>query len=149
MKKLLVVVVAGCLFCSCGTAELYNWGGSYNSGNGVFSMYEQRAYNFYEKQSPQSICELVCLYAEMVAEPGGVRQVVPPGIYAEYGYLLLQPQTAEAFEQHATNKQRKMFEFTDYGASFYELGIAMMKKEVELYPESQKFIGPLIKKFSR
>jgi hypothetical protein len=149
MKKLFAIVVAGCLLCSCASTQLYNWGGNYNSGNGVFSMYEQRAFTFYEKHSPESICELLCLYADMVNNPGGTRNVVPPGIYAEYGYLLLQPETAEAFENHATKKQKSVFNYTDYGASFYELGIAMMQKEIELYPESEKFIGPLINRMKR
>jgi len=100
----------------------------------------------YERQSPESVCELVCLYAEMIEKPGGVREVVPPGIYAEYGYLLLQPETAEAFEKHATDKQKRMFGYTDYGVSFHELGIAMLQKEIELYPEAEKFIGPLLKR---
>lgn len=149
MKKLFAIVAAGCLFCSCAPTQLYYWGGYYNSGKGVFSLYEHRAYTFYEKHSPESICELVCLYADMVNKPGGARNTVPPGIYAEYGYLLLQPETAEAFEEHATNRQKKVFGYSDYSTSFYELGIALMQKEIELYPEAEKFIAPLIKKLSR
>lgn len=142
MKKLLFLVAAGFLLGACGTTQLYSWGGNYNNS----TRYEQSIYNFYERQSPESVCELVCLYAEMIEKPGGVREVVPPGIYAEYGYLLLQPETAEAFEKHATDKQKRMFGYTDYGVSFHELGIAMLQKEIELYPEAEKFIGPLLKR---
>lgn len=145
MKKLLFIITAGCLLCSCSTTQLYNWGGTYNGT----TSYEQRIYAFYDRQSPESVCALVCQYADMVANPGGVRNVVPPGIYAEYGYLLIQPETAEAFEKHATDKQKRVFSFTTYSTSFYELGLAMLQKEIELYPESQKFIGPLVERLKR
>ena len=77
MKKLLFLVAAGFLLGSCGTTQLYSWGGNYNNS----TRYEQSIYNFYERQSPESVCELVCLYAEMIEKPGGVREVVPPGIH--------------------------------------------------------------------
>lgn len=147
MRRLLAVIISGSIFASCSTnTVLYNWGGRYNSET---SRYEHCAYNYYEKQSPQSVCELVCIYASMVENPGGVKKQVPPGIYAEYGYLLLQPETAKAFEEHATNRQRNVFGFSDYGTSFHDLGLAMLRKEIEIYPESAKFLGPLVKKLER
>ena len=81
--------------------------------------------------------------------PGGSRQVPPPGICAEYGYILLLPETAETFLNNATTAQKKLFKSDDYGVLFTERGKEMLQKEIELYPESAKFIEPLIKKLAR
>ena len=117
------------------------------SDNGT-TRYEQLAYRNYDKQTPESICALVVLYEDMVSHPGGVRKTVPPGICAEYGFLLLQEGTAATFEQHATRKQKRAFRSEDYGALFAARGEEMLKKEMELYPESAKFIGPLLKRLT-
>lgn len=131
---------------SCGmTNSLYYWGGTH-SGT---TAYESIAYQTYDKQTPKSICNLVAVYEEMVTKPGGTRQVPPPGICAEYGYLLLQPETAETFLNNATSAQKKLFQSEDYSAIFLERGKEMLLKEIELYPESAKFIEPLIKKLAR
>ena len=82
----------------------------------------------------------------MVSNPGGSRNTVPPGICAEYGFLMLQPNTAEIFEMYATPKQKKAFENSEYGALFSEKGIKMLEMEMELYPESVTFIGPILKR---
>lgn len=142
MKKVLIPILVLVLAASCGPQRLYYWG---STGEGT-TLYEELAYRQYDKQTPESICALVCLYEEMVTHPGGTRQVPPPGICAEYGFLLLQPATAEYFAQHATKRQRKAFGSGDFTASFQERGLEMLAKEIELYPESAKFIEPLLKK---
>ena len=73
----------------------------------------------------------------------------PPGICAEYGYMLLIPENAEIFAKHATSSQKKTFSSTDYAAFFPEKGKELMLKEVELYPESAKFISPLIERLCK
>ena len=127
---------------SCVPTQLYYWGGTH----GNTTLYEELAYQQYDKQSPESLCELVCLYEDMVSHPGGTRGVVPPGIYAEYGFLLLQPATAEAFMNHASSSQRKIFKTSDFGVYFPERGAEMLQKEMELYPESAQFIKPLLER---
>ena len=136
------------LLSSCTTPRLYYWGSS-PSRDGGTTRYEQLTYDYYATQTPESICNLVCLYEDMIQHPGGSRGVVPPGIYAEYGYLLLQPATAQAFAEHATKSQRKRFESSDFATDFPERGKAMMQKEMELYPESAKFIAPLLERLSK
>jgi len=42
-----------------------------------------------------------------------------------------------------------MFGKTEYADFFAERGMAMMQKEMELYPESQKFIAPLLKRLTK
>lgn len=144
MKRIIVIIAACMILTSCGTTTLYYWGGTTNDT----TVYEQLAYKTYDKQTPESICKLVVAYEDMVKHPTGTRQMPPPGICAEYGYLLLQPETAETFAKSATRMQKKSFEGSDYNMIFRQRGEEMMKKEIELYPESAKFITPLIKRFT-
>lgn len=146
MKKLIVLALALVLLSSCGTTTaLYYWGGVQKET----TAYENLAYQSYDKQTPKSLCQLVALYENMVTNPGGTRQVPPPGICAEYGYLLLQPETAETFLNNATAAQKRLFKSDDYNALFLEKGKEMLQKEVELYPESARFVEPLIKKLAK
>jgi hypothetical protein len=146
MKKALLLILAVVLLSSCGpTNALYYWGGAQNGT----TAYENLAYQSYDKQTPKSVCNLVAVYEKMVTNPGGIRQVPPPGICAEYGYLLLRPETADIFMKNATDAQKKLFQSDDYGVLFSERGKEMLRKEMELYPESARFIEPLIKKLAR
>lgn len=146
MKKLLILAIVSLGLASCGfTTSLYYWGGTQNNA----TTYENLAYKNYDKQTPESICKLICLYEDMVSNPGGSRQMPPPGICAEYGYMLLVPGNAEIFSRYATTSQKQTFSVTDYAAFFPERGKEMMLKEVELYPESAKFITPLIEKLCK
>ncbi|MBQ9638912.1 MAG: DUF4810 domain-containing protein [Bacteroidales bacterium] len=147
MKRFLFLGVVAVMLSSCTASRMYYWGSNPSSDGGT-TRYESLAYRLYDAQSPQSVCDLVCLYEDMVQHPGGTRGVVPPGICAEYGYLLLQASTAEAFEKYATNKQRRAFESSNYAQIFPEKGEQMLKKEIELYPESAKFIAPLLKRLT-
>ena len=54
-------------------------------------------------------------------QPGGLRQTVPPGTYAEYGYLL--------------GMEGK-----------HEEAIKMFEREMALYPESAPFMRYMIKR---
>lgn len=124
--------------CSVPTASpLYYWGG-----------YQEATYKYYKEQTPESICGLIVNYEYMIQHPGGTRQVPPPGICAEYAYLLQAPGTAEIFAEHATKEQKKLFEGDDYATIFHEKSLEMFKKEIELYPESEKFIKPIFKNAS-
>lgn len=146
MKRLLILVIASFSFASCGiTSSLYYWGG-FQKGT---TTYENLAYTNYDKQTPESICKLICMYDDIVSNPGGTRRMPPPGICAEYGYMLLVPENAETFDKYATAMQKKTFATTDYSTFFLEKGKEMMLKEIELYPESAKFIAPLIERLCK
>lgn len=146
MTKTIIAAIAVVTLTSCAASNsLYYWGGTQNGT----TTYENLAYQSYDKQTPKSICNLIAVYENMVTKPGGTRQVPPPGICAEYGYLLLQPGTAETFLKNATATQKRLFKSDDYGAIFTERGKKMLQKEIELYPESATFIEPLIKKLER
>ena len=146
MNKIIILALAVVMLSSCGTTNtLYYWGGTQNGT----TTYENLAYKSYKKQTPKSLCGLIAVYENMVTNPGGTRQVPPPGICAEYGYLLLTPGTAETFMNNATPAQKKLFNSSDFNAAFLERGKEMLQKEIEFYPESAKFIEPLIKKLAR
>ena len=148
MKKVLIFLAAALTLSSCGimqSSALYYWGGTQNET----TVYEDLTYKDYKKQTPEAVCKLVCAYEDMVSHPGGVRKMPPPGICAEYGYLLLQPSTAEYFTSKATDYQKKAFDRNDFAAFFPERGKEMFQKELEYYPESRQFIEPLLKKLAR
>lgn len=146
MKKLIFAIFATVLLTSCGApTTLYYWGGE---SKGV-TTYEELTYQTFKKQTPKSLCNLIEIYEKMVAKPGGMKRVPPPGICAEYGYLLLLPETASAFNDNASSSQKRLFKTRDYATYFREKGEELLKKEIELYPESAKFIEPLIIKLTR
>lgn len=145
MRRLIVLAAAALLLSSCGVSSLYYWGGTQSGA----TAYENLAYQSYDKQTPKSLCKLVALYEKMITKPGGLRQVPPPGICAEYGYLLLQGETAVVFAENASASEKQLFKTDDYGAFFAARGKEMLEKEMEYYPESVKFIQPLIKKLTK
>lgn len=146
MKRILTLALVSFALTSCGfTTSLYYWGGDLYGT----TTYENLTYQNYDKQTPESICKLICMYEDMVTYPGGTRRVPPPGICAEYGYMLLIPENAVIFAEHATAMQRRSFASTDYAAFFAEKGKEMLQKEIELYPESAKFITPLIERLCK
>ncbi|MBQ0051638.1 MAG: DUF4810 domain-containing protein [Treponema sp.] len=110
LKKLAFVFSAGLIFTSCGSTKLYSW---YD--------YQEDYYHFVKNADSASMKELVKTYDKMIERQNGIRGVVPPGIYADYGYLLL---------ESGKNAEAK----------------AMFKKEIELYPESEAFVGALLKR---
>ncbi len=116
MKKnvFLSAVALLTLATSCTTEEsLYSW---YN--------YDNSAYKYQKELTPSSRKAYVEQLEKMEKKQNGQRGVVPPGFYAEYGFLL-------------------------YNDNQQELGLQYMKKEVELYPESQLFIGGIIKRIEK
>ena len=138
LKVVIVALIAGLLLSSCGTAEiLYNWGGEYD---GV-TEYERVAYRSSAKQSPESLCRMLVLYERLVSRPGGLRQVPPPGICAEYAWLLAQPETAATFAEHASSNQKSSLGFAPSG--FLDRSRELFELEMHYYPESITFIKPL------
>ena len=116
MKKLLfpAAVLAVLFGASCTTPKtLYSW---YD--------YEDATYQYSKKSTEELQVKVLEQYKKITERQKGVRGVVPPGMYAEYGYLL-----------YKTGKK-------DEGLSF-------LKKEVELYPESDTYISRIIKQLEK
>lgn len=153
-KKLLLalpILAVAALLSSCSFSggktiyALYNYGGMQYAG----TYYENIVYNNEKNMTPETLCALVVGYEDIIQHPTGLRKVPPPGICAEYGYLLLKPETATTFAQNATDVQKNWYKTEDYPAFFKSRGIEMLKKEIEIYPESKTFIEPFIEKLSK
>ena len=144
-KRFALLLTVGLLLGACGpTAEvLYNWGGT---SDGV-TQYERMAYRTSAKQSPESICAMLVMYEQLVSRPGGWRQVPPPGICAEYAWLLAQPETATIFADHATNRQKTALGYSP--AQFQDRSRELFEMEMRYYPESILFIKPLAARISQ
>ena len=63
--------------------------------------------------------------------------------------MLLIPENAEIFAKHATAMQKRTFDSSEYATFFPEKGKQLMLKEIELYPESAKFIAPLVERLCK
>lgn len=100
------------LVTSCSTVKpLYKWDG-----------YDDAVYLYIDKKSEVSIEKLIKVYEKLINEPSGMRNTPPPGVCADYGYLLVQ-------------KGEK------------EKGKELLIKETMLYPESKPFIDRILKRF--
>lgn len=114
MKKLLglaVVLTAMLVITSCGsTPKLYSW---YN--------YQSDYYNYVKKQDEKSLKDLLETYQKIIDQQKETRGIVPPGIYADYGYFLIE-----------SGKKTE--------------GKAMLAKELELYPESAVYVEAMLKR---
>ncbi|MEA4983349.1 MAG: DUF4810 domain-containing protein [Paludibacter sp.] len=110
MKKIIILTVSVLLLAACSTQQtLYSWGN-----------YENASYNYLKNNDELSTQELIKAYQEIIDKQKGKRGAVPPGIYADYGFILLQ-------------------------ANRTEEGKAMLLKEISLYPESKVFIERILK----
>lgn len=111
VKNLILSFAVMLLLASCTTQapQMYTWG-----------KYSDATYNFIKSHSDQDREALIKTYESIIKKQKGTRKCVPPGVYADYGYLLIQIGEAQK-------------------------GKEMLEKEVALYPESQAFIGQIIK----
>ncbi len=106
----LLAVASVLILSSCSTKQsLYSW-----------DKYQIASYNYLKNSDDKSINQLIETYQRIIENQKGSRGVVPPGIYADYGFVLLQSDKSEE-------------------------GKAMLLKEVELYPESKQFIDRILK----
>ena len=111
MKKIIFISCTFLLLASCITQKpLYSW-----------DKYELTSYNYLKNGDEVSTQQLIENYQKIIEnQKGGTRGVVPPGIYADYGFILLQ-------------------------IGKMEEGKAMLLKEIALYPESKIFINRILK----
>ena len=100
-------------FSCASTKQLYSW---YD--------YQEDYYHYLKNADEKSLDKLIKTYDKIIEDQKATRGVVPPGIYADYGYLLLE-------KGKATEAK------------------AMFAKEIELYPESEVFIASILKRFEK
>jgi len=117
MRKILFMTVLAFLalsVTSCtSTTQLYSWYG-----------YEDAVYTYNKKPADKQLEKVLEQYRMVIEKQKGTRSVVPPGLYAEYGFLL-----------YKTGKK--------------EEGIKYMKQEIALYPESNTYISRIIKQLEK
>lgn len=78
MKRTLIVTAALLLTaCASGPQKKYEWG-----------TYEQSLYDYYK--TPADLTALVSSVETTIVNAEKANRPVPPGLYAEYGFLLLQ-----------------------------------------------------------
>lgn len=109
--KIKISIILCCFFLtiSCATKEpLYDW-----------DNYSETSYLYLKNASEESRQELIQTYERIIETQGGERNTVPPGVYADLGFLLF-----------LSNKK--------------DQGKTMLLKEMELYPESTIFITRIL-----
>lgn len=92
----------------------------------LYSWYdsENATYNYTKRGTDELLTKAMAQYEKVIKNQKGVRGAVPPGANAEYGYLL-------------------------YKSGKKEEGLALLKAEIETYPESEKFISRIIKQLEK
>ncbi len=117
MKRLagvLLAVLGIVAISSCGSStSLYNWRG-----------YDSAVYNYIKKSDESSKQKLIERYEAMINGSKGTRGIPPPGICADYGYILIM--------------DGKIKE-----------GKEMLVMETQYYPESKPFIDRILKRFEQ
>jgi hypothetical protein len=114
MRKLFIAAICVIAFTSCATQKsLYTW---YDS--------EDATYKYTKRGTEELLTKAMAQYEKVISKQKGIRKVVPPGVNAEYGYLL-------------------------YKAGKKEEGLALLKAEIKAYPESETFISRIIKQLEK
>ena len=121
MKKMLFAVSAALLagmLSSCISAK------DVDASQGAYDYddYSEVTYNYVRRKDKESRQALLASYeAIMESGDGSVSGRVPPGLYADYGYMLVE--------------QGNELE-----------GVEYLKKEIELYPTSEPFLRKIIER---
>lgn len=114
MEKFLISILLVGALASCTTTQtLYSW-----------HDYEDTTYQYSKKRTDELKVKVLDEYRKMIDKQTGSRGTVPPGLCAEYGYML-----------YVTGKQ--------------EDGLKFLKQEIQLYPESEKYISRIIKQLEQ
>ena len=114
MKKIILFGAIIALFASCSsTKTLYSW---YD--------YEDATYQYNKKHTDELKAKMMAQYLKVIQNQKGIRKVVPPGLYAEYGFAL-------------------------YMDGKKEDGLNYLKEEIKLYPESETYISRIIKQLEK
>lgn len=114
MKKFFFSISFVLVIISCNTQKtLYSW---YDS--------EDATYTYTKKATEETLLEAMEQYEKVINKQKGIRKTVPPGVNAEYGFLL-------------------------YKAGKKEEGLALLRAEIAAYPESETFISRIIKQLEK
>ena len=97
-----------------------------SSQKSLYSWYdsENATYKYTKRGTDELLTKAMAQYEIVINKQKGIRGVVPPGANAEYGFLL-------------------------YKAGKREEGLALLKAEMETYPESEQFISRIINQLEK
>lgn len=110
MKNWILAILVAVIFLACAPQKpLYTWGN-----------YEVSSYSYLRDADAETLEKLIASYEEIIANQKGTRGEVPPGIYADYGFILIQNGNTEK-------------------------GKEMLNLEIANYPESEVFIARILK----
>lgn len=113
-KSILAAAVLALALTGCtSTQTLYSW---YD--------YEDTTYKYSKTPTDELQVKVLEQYKKITAAQKGTRGVVPPGMYAEYGFLLCK-----------TGKK--------------EEGLSFLREEIKLYPESEAYVSRIIKQLEK
>ncbi|WP_430812870.1 MULTISPECIES: DUF4810 domain-containing protein [unclassified Carboxylicivirga] len=111
MNKVLLALSLIAVVASCAPSRLYYWG-----------QYDQATYQHNKKQTEETKADLLLVFEDIIENKHkGTRGEVPPGVYADYGYMLIMD------GQIGKGKE-------------------MLDKELALYPESKKIVEYILNK---
>ena len=114
MKKIVTSAIMLMALASCQTQQtLYSW---YDS--------EEATYMYTKRGTDELLTKAMAQYEKVINKQKGIRKTVPPGVNAEYGFLL-----------YKTGKK--------------EEGLALLKAEIKAYPESEIFISRILKQLEK
>jgi hypothetical protein len=99
MRTLLIAAMTIVLAAGCAAPAKYNWGG-----------YENSLYQYYK--DPTKASEFSTALVETIQGAEKTQGTVPPGIYAEYGYLLVQQGKAKEAVPYFEKEKAKWPEST-------------------------------------
>ena len=77
-----------------------------------------------KRGTEETLAKAMAQYEKVISKQKGLRKVVPPGVNAEYGYLLCK-------------------------AGKKEEGLTLLRAEIKAYPESEKFISRIINQLEK
>jgi len=113
MKKYLLLILLALVISSCATPKLYNWKG-----------YDTAVFAYIKNSDDESLDHLLDIYDELIENTSSVSKTPPPGVLADYGYLLIKKGEVDK-------------------------GKELLKKETILYPESKKFVDRILKRLEK
>ena len=143
IKILSLAFLSLLMFSSCASKKkiydknTYNWGPIADN----VTNYEISSFEYCHNNSQEALCALIETYQTILNDSNGNDRLIPPGICAEFGYVLLNPDTKAVFEEYATAEQKRLMS----GRNFKEYGKSLIEKEMKLYPESRVYLERITK----
>lgn len=114
MRKIIYLAICAMAVTSCQTqTTLYSWYGS-----------QDATYTYTKRGTDETLAKAMEQYEKVLNKQKGLRKTVPPGVNAEYGYLLCK-------------------------AGKREEGLTLLRAEIQAYPESEKFISRIINQLEK